>query len=127
MYAICYNVSRGKTFQKMFDVRNMEDIHDKLREWYNKDYDGKKNCPGWYTDQKQLFIHFEKYQGFKICLNDKDIGYKRLNNRARDKEYIIKNFNEIMNNIENYSDIHCIKPFHKTKGILNKMVRKLIK
>lgn len=125
MYAICYNVAKGKTFQKMFSVENMEDITNKLYEWYNSEYNGKKNCPGWYTDQKQLFIHFEKYDGFKVCLNDKKIGYKRLHNRARDKEYIIKNFNKIMNDLESYSDIHCIKPFSKTKGVLNKMVKKL--
>ena len=126
MYAICYNAGRGTTFQSMFNVKTKEDIIGKLKEWYNKDYTGKKNCPGWYTDQQQLYINFEKYTGYKVAFRDKNIGYKRLNNRARDKEYIIKNFDKIMENLESYSDIHCIKPFSKTKGILNKMVKKLI-
>ncbi|ADO67288.1 hypothetical protein crov255 [Cafeteria roenbergensis virus] len=126
MYAICYNVGKGLSFQKMFNIKNINDIILKLKEWYNIEYTGKKNCPGWYTDQKQLYINFKKYQGNKVVLQDKKIGYNRLNNRARDKEYIIKNFTEIMNNLGNYSDIHCIKPFHKTKGILNKIVKNLI-
>jgi len=127
MYAICYNVAKGSVFRKMFSVETTDDIINKLKEWYHPEYNGKKNCLGWYTDQKQLFINFEKYNGYKISLSDKDIGYKRLNNRARDKEYIIKNFDEIIKNLESYSDIHCIKPFSKTKGVLNKMVKKLIK
>lgn len=130
MYAICYNVGKGKIFGDIFqidiDKRNVLGITNKLTEWYNVKYDGKKNCIGWYTDQKELFKHFEKYNGKKIVLKDKDIGYKRLNNRARDKEYIIKNFDKILNNIESYSDIHCIKPYSKTKGILKKIVKKLI-
>lgn len=126
MYAICYNVAKGLTFQKMFKVKTLEDIIKKLRDWYNVKYTGIKNCPGWYTDQKQLFIHFESYDGYKICLNDKRLGYKRLNNRARDKEYIIKNLKCILESIHIYSDIHCIKPYSRTKGILEKIVNKIL-
>lgn len=126
MYAICYNVGKGNTFGKMFNINSIEDIKERLKEWYNINYTGKKNCDGWYTDQLKLFEHFEKYDGYKKVLDDKSIGYKRLNNRARDKEYIIKNFNEILENIESYSDIHCIKPYSKTKNYLKKMVNKII-
>lgn len=129
MYAICYNVGKGSVYGDMLELenseRNVEGIVKKLKEWYNEDYDGKKNCPGWYTDQKKLFIYFEKFTGKKEILKDKIIGYKRLHNRARDKEHIIKNFTKIMDELESYSDIHCIKPFSRTKGILNKMVKKL--
>lgn len=126
MYAICYNVAKGKTFQKMFGISTKKEIIEKLKDWYNKDYTGKKNCPGWYTDQKKLYEYFEKYNDYKLMLFDKKIGYKRLHNRARDKEYIVNNLDKILENIEDYSDIHCIKPYNKTKGILNKIVRKLI-
>jgi hypothetical protein len=129
MYAICYNVALGKIYGDLFNFndnqRNLEGIKEKLKLWYHPEYDGKKNCPGWYTDQKQLFLNFEKYQGYKVVLNDKDIGYNRLNNRAKDKEEIIKNFNKILLEIETFSDIHCIKPFNKTKKILEKMVQKI--
>lgn len=126
MYAICYNVAKGDTFAKMFNIKNMDDIIERLNSWYNINYNGKKNCDGWYTDQKKLFEYFEKYNGQKLVLNDKDIGYKRLNNRGRDKEYILKKFTDILDNIEDYSDIHCIKPYSKTKNYLKKMVNKLI-
>lgn len=126
MYAICYNVAKGNTFSKMFNIKTKEDIIKRLKEWYNENYNGKKNCDGWYTDQLKLFEYFEKYEYMKIVLDDKNIGYKRLNNRARDKEYIIKNFKEILKNIEDYSDIHCIKPYSKTKNYLKKIVNKLI-
>ena len=126
MYAICYNVAKGKTFQKMFGISTKEEIIKKLKDWYNDDYTGKKNCPGWFTDQKKLYEHFEKYNDYKSVLQDKKIGYKRLHNRARDKEIIVKNLDKILDNIEEYSDIHCIKPFNRTKGILKKIVRKLV-
>lgn len=127
MYAICYNIAKGKIYGDLFELnenkRNLEGIISFLRLWYHSEYDGKKNCKGWYTDQKQLFKFFEKYLGKKKILKDKDIGYKRLNNRSRDKEKIIKNFKVILSNIEDYSDIHCIKPFSKTKKYLEKMVK----
>jgi len=129
MYAICYNIAKGKIYGDLFELkeeeRNLKGIISFLKLWYNPEYDGKKNCQGWYTDQKQLFKSFEKYSGKKLILKDKEIGFNRLNNRAKDKEEIIKNFKEILNNLENYSDIHCIKPFSKTKKYLEKIVKKL--
>lgn len=130
MYAICYNLAKGKIYGDLFnfkeDERNIQGIINKLKEWYHPEYTGVKNCPGWYTDQKKLYEYFQNYNGFKEILKDEEINFKRLNNRAKDKEYIIKNFNQIYKELESYSDIHCIKPYSRTKKILIKFVKKLI-
>lgn len=125
MYAICYNLAKGSTFQNIFKINDENDIIERIKEWYNDEYTGKKNCPGWYTDQKKLYEYLNQYDRL-IVLRDNDIGFNRLGNRGRDKKYITENFNEILNTIDNYSDIHCIKPFKKTKNYIKKLCSKLI-
>ena len=70
---------------------------------------------------KKLFEYVYKWNKNIIILKDKNIGYKRLGNRQRDKEKITKNFNEICENLDKYSDIHCIKPYSKTGWYLRKL------
>lgn len=126
MCAICYNVAKGKIFGKMFDINTLEDIKNKLIEWYDKGYFGRKNCPGWYTDQKKLFEYFNKYDGLKIILEDNKIGFKRSHNRNHDKRRILNDFDDFLENIKTYSDIHCLKPYSKTNYYLKIIVDKLI-
>lgn len=126
MYALCFNVAKGSTFKKIFNINNIQDIINTIKLWYHPEYIGRKNCPGWYTDQKQLFIHFNNYNGNKICLKDSIIGFNRLNNRQRDKERIVTDFKNVLNNLEQYSDIHCIKPFRKTGSYIKKIIKKLL-
>ncbi len=72
MFAMCYNVAHSRTWSEKFNVFSYEEICEKLKLWYNgleNKYDGQKNCPGWYTDQKQLYKHIIDSPGVAI-LND---------------------------------------------------------
>lgn len=126
MLTICYNVAKGDIWSQIFNIKTKKDINQRLKQWYNLEYTGKKNCPGWYTDQKKLFEYVYKWNKNIIILKDKNIGYKRLGNRQRDKEKILKNFDEICKNLDKYSDIHCIKPYSKTGWYLRTLTEKLI-
>jgi len=129
MLAICYNIAKGSIWGEIFNIKNKEDIINRLNEWYTKCYTGIKNCPGWYTDQQKLFTFIKKWNNYKtnvIILKDKDIGFKRLHNRQRDKVKLVKNFEEICKNIHTYSDIHAIKPYHKTAWYLRTLVDNII-
>ena len=128
MLAICYNIANSNTWSDIFNIKNKTDIKKFLVSKYNNEYTGKKNCPGWYTDQKELYNYIKKwgkYENKFIAMNDKDLLFKRLNNRQVNKEKIVKNFDDTLKNLFNYTDIHAIKPYSKTKWYLNKMVAKI--
>ena len=55
MLAVCYNLAKGSTWSEIFNIKTKKDIVEKLNKWYNIEYNGIKNCPGWYTDQKKLY------------------------------------------------------------------------
>jgi len=127
MINVCYNVAKGITWANIFNIKTEQDIINRLDEWYNEEYTGKKNCPGWYTDQEKLYEYVLKYNEDKVIfLKDKEIGYNRLNNRQVNKVYIVNNFEEICSNINKYNDIHAIKPYRKIKWYLNKLVESII-
>lgn len=129
MYAICYNIANSETWKEIFNIRSIDDIKLKLKEWYNINYTGIKNCNGWYTDQLKLYENLQNWKNKEsklIILKDNDIKFKRLNNRARDIAYIRNNFNLIKNNIKDgvYSDIHLSKRL--PEKMLNELIDLLI-
>lgn len=129
MYAICYNVANSNVWKDIFNINSIEDVKRIIIDNYNELYTGRKNCEGWYTDQKTLFKLvnlWNKKTNNLIILKDDDLNFKRLNNRSRDKKNIIPNFQNILDNIDKYSDIHCIKPYSKTGWYLRQITEKLI-
>jgi hypothetical protein len=129
MLAICYNVANSTVWSKIFNIKNKTDINNFLINKYNKDYDGRKNCPGWYTDQTELYKHIKNWNECEdkfILLNDKKLNFKRLNNRQVNKEKIVKDFDNILNNLNYYTDIHAIKPYSKVGWYLKKITEKLV-
>jgi predicted phage-related endonuclease len=100
-----------------------------LKDNYNINYNGKKNCDGWYTDQKQLYdkiINWEKYESKFTIFKDVDIKFKRLNNRQVNKVKIVGDFDNILKKIETFTDIHAIKPYSKVGWYLRKITEVLI-
>ena len=114
LYAICYNVANSNTWKEIFNINNKNDIKNKLKEWYDTGYTGKKNCPGWYKDQLKLYEYVQNWERKNkdlIILKDKDLGYKRLDKRNRIIIEVLRNWDRTKNEIKNgiYSDIHITK------------------
>ena len=129
MIAICYNVANSKIWSEIFNIKNKDDIINFLKSNYNINYNGKKNCDGWYTDQKQLYdkiINWEKYKSKFTIFKDVDIKFKRLNNRQVNKVKIVGDFDNILKKIEIFTDIHAIKPYSKVGWYLRKITEVLI-
>ena len=82
-FAICYNIANSKTWSEIFSVKTIKDVKKKLIEWYDPEYNGIKNCPGWHIDQKKLYQYVSKWGAISknslIVLRDKDLGFIRLN------------------------------------------------
>ena len=120
MYAICYNVASSEVWSKLFNIKTEEDVRKVLKNWYSEcpNYDGRKNCEGWYTDQKKLFMTVSSYPNLRV-LNDSETNFCRLDKKH--KIYIVQNRNEVINDIKSqrYSDFHFIKPYAKFNKVIN--------
>lgn len=127
MYAMCYNLANSNIWKKIFNINSIEDIKNFLINNYNKEYNGKKNCPGWYSDQKILYKYLQKYNNL-IIFNDKQLNYKRLDGKGTKKlKFIIENLDNILDNINDYSDFHMLRNYEKYKKILEKIITRILK
>jgi len=131
MCAICYNAAKSNTWGEIFGISRREDVSSKLKEWYNPQYDGKKNGPGWYTDQQTLFkiLHeWEKTEngaGRWNVLKDSETGFKRLDKRQR--QYISHFSDTLRDELRRciYTDFHMIRPYTKprVKGWVDRVIK----
>jgi len=63
---MCYNAAHPSTWKKVFHVRNIEDIIDKINTSYNKQYNGIPGSSGWFTDQEIMYSHLIKYPHLQV-------------------------------------------------------------
>jgi hypothetical protein len=112
MYGICYNIANSNTWKKVFNIKTEDDIRNMLKIWYNHNYTGRKNCSGWYTDQKMLFKYLQDFPDH-IILKDKELHFSRLDKRQRN--FIARIDKQLIENIKNkrYTDFHFIRPYSR--------------
>ena len=72
MIPISWTLAKGKTWQKIFNIKDENDIINKLISWYPLNY--KKGHKNWYTDQLKLKKYISIYEK-KIMLNNGTIFY----------------------------------------------------
>jgi len=123
--AICYNVANSNTWSEIFSIKTIEDIKNKLLEWYNSDYNGHKNCLGWSVDQKKLFEYVFKWsennKDLLVVLKDENTKLNRLDlNRRRNYSVFIKDKGLFLEKIKNneITDVHT-----RNKNVLNAILR----
>ena len=131
MIAVCYNIANSTTWKKIFNIENIHDITNILIKNYDSEYNGSKNCKGWYTDQKILFEYLMKFKkendDIIVILNDKNTGYKRLDGKSTSKlNKIINNKQQIIQDIKSYSDFHIIRNYNKNISLLNKIISNIL-
>lgn len=129
MLGLCYNVANSEVWKDIFKINNKDDIVNTLKKWYNKGYNGKKNCPGWYTDQQMLYKYLTEWHetsGLHIILKDSALKFNRLDKRRR--HFISRVDIELLKNIKNnvYSDFHFIRPYKRFKKSINIISNRII-
>ena len=124
MLAICYNVANSSTWKEIFQINNIQDIHQTIKLWYQPEYNGVKNCIGWFTDQKKLFEYVMKWNNLNrlIIFKDHEINFRRLD--KKDRSYILKQITQVKKDISSgvYTDFHCIKPYVEYGNIIHSIV-----
>lgn len=134
MIAICYNIANSNIWKKIFNINNVDDINNFLIANYKEKYTGIKNCEGWYSDQELLYKYVMNYINKSnenlnqvIFLNDKDIGYKRLDGKSANKLSDIKeNETNILANIHIYSDFHIIRNYHLNLKLFENIIQSIL-
>ena len=111
MIPICYNLANSRIWKEIFNINSINDVKQALINWYDGNYTGIKNSQGWFTDQKKLFekvYNWGKSDTNLIILQDKNIGYKRLDKRKKSLVYVLNNKDLVLNDIkeEKYNDFH---------------------
>jgi hypothetical protein len=126
--AICYNCANSNTWQEIFKINNLDDLNKVLISWYNNNYNGIKNCQGWYTDQEKLYEYLKSWDANRhIIFNDNDLNFNRLD--KKDKIFIVNNVKLILDSIKEnkYSDYHFIRPYQKYIKLLNSILNTSIR
>lgn len=131
MIAICYNLANASTWREIFGMDCQQEIIKTIINWYQPQYDGTKNCIGWFTDQKKLYEYIsiwkQRNNDRHVILDDKNMGFSRLDKRKRN--YILCNLEKVKNDICHglYTDFHCIKPYHKYKKQIEEIIDTICK
>jgi hypothetical protein len=63
---MCYNAAHPSVWATVFGIQNEKDILHKIDETYNRSYDGRPSCLGWYKDQEVMYSKLIHYPHLKV-------------------------------------------------------------
>lgn len=107
---MCYNSAHPKTWGKIFNVHNKDDICARLCENYDVKYDGKPGLTGWSIDQEVMYKKLIRYPHLKV-----------LNRPLKRLE--VANYNEHLNKkhqnfLRHYDDMHFHRNFNNNISLI---------
>jgi hypothetical protein len=63
---MCYNAAHPKTWGKVFNIHDDNDIRNQLNENYHSEYNGIPGSIGWSIDQEVMYKKLIHYEHLKI-------------------------------------------------------------
>jgi hypothetical protein len=116
--AICYNIANSITWSNLFEIKNIDDIYLKLKDWSS--FKNEK----WQTDQLILYRTLKNKKNIDwICLNDKITNFSRFD-REEHAKILETNNNKLLYQLlknNSFSDFHMPRPFKENKKIIKKI------
>ncbi len=120
MIPICWTLAKGTTWQKIFNIKNENDIINKLISWYPLNY--RKGHKNWYTDQLKLKKYISKYDIDNprevLYFTDQMLHFNRIDRNELDG--VLYNLSE--KKVE-YSDFHMPIPYSQFEETINEVYR----
>jgi hypothetical protein len=107
---MCYNSAHPKTWGKIFNVHNNDDICSRLCENYNFNYDGTPGKTGWYTDQEIMYKKLIHYPHLKVL--------NRPLKRLEMANYIQHLKKKDRNFLRHYDDAHFHRSFNENVHLI---------
>ena len=122
---MCYNLATPKVWEELFGVTTLDKLKNTLKEWYKPiKYDGRPGKAGWNTDQKKLYKRVQEWKSKTnrvTYLNDKQLGYRRMNPNAR-KVSLNPGQKKLIKE-GHYSDYHMHRPYSTHKVHIDVIVK----
>lgn len=109
---MCYNAAHPDTWGKVFGISSEEDVAKRLRDTYDRTYDGIPGSYGWYTDQQILYRHLIDYAGLKVLQRP----LRRLETW---------NINPKENFVEGFDDCHFHRSYSANRELIELAERQL--
>lgn len=111
LFPMCYNVSKGKTFQEIFKIKNINEIPEKIKFWFNS-----ADNRGWSTDE--FLLH-------KYLINWSEQNRLILLGQSVEKRVDRSNWFYNINKIKNgyYIDSHSLRPYKQYKNEIDKLIQ----
>jgi hypothetical protein len=107
---MCYNAAHPKTWGKVFNVHDDNDVRNALNKHYNSNYNGIPGSTGWCIDQEVMYEKLIHYEHLKV-----------LNRPLKRLETWIY-LNHLQKNDENflkyYDDAHFHRNFHANADLI---------
>lgn len=107
---MCYNAAQPKTWGKLFNIHDDNDIRNRLNENYNLNYCGIPGSTGWSIDQEIMYEKLINYEHL-IILN-------RHLNRLETciyRDHLQKNHK---NFLRHYDDAHFHRSYHDNEALI---------
>lgn len=108
-FSICYNAAFGKVFAEIFNVHSIEDIYERIREWYALKI-------GWWTDERMLRLtvtDWNKKTSRCAKLEHGVSGRIDRSNWRHSGDKILK---------RQYIDAHCPRPYSRHKASIDRII-----
>jgi hypothetical protein len=114
---MCYNAAHPSCWSKVFGIKTIEDIDEKIQNNYKPDYNGVPGCHGWCSDQEIMYKHLIHYEN--LCILNRDI--RRLE------------YNVYQNHLENnkvdftsqYDDFHAHRDYYRHEPLIKDLAKRL--
>jgi hypothetical protein len=122
---ICYNLANSLVWGEVFEIDTIMDVVREIEQNYSANYDGQKNCDGWFRDQEVLTNNvLSNISEDRIIYIDIRHKLKRIDKRER--ATILKNIEQILENIEQYDDFHITSKNGTYINLSDRIINKIL-
>ena len=117
LFPMCYNVSKGKNFKEIFEIKNVKDIKEVesiIINWHSLNW-------GWQTDERMLYKYVTNWKHYE----EKCIKLNHYDDRRIDRGLWAYDPNGVKPG--SYVDAHCLRPYSQYKKEIDDLVNALTK
>jgi hypothetical protein len=114
---MCYNAGHPSCWSKVFGIKTIEDIDEKIQKNYKPEYNGVPGCHGWYSDQEIMYRHLIHYKNLYILNRD----IRRLHSETY-KNHLGNNDVDFTSQ---YDDFHAHRDYYRHEPLIKDLAKRL--
>jgi hypothetical protein len=107
---MCYNIAHPSLWSKLFNIKTIDDIKDRLFKEYNTEYSGIPGTTGWFTDQYIMYNTLKDYPKLQVL--------NRKLYRLEMNEYVYRLNRGDSNFVSEYDDAHFHRSYYQNEQLI---------